>query len=211
MSGLEAVGAIASIAQLCSYIRHSLNSIRSTLKYIKNLPKNLKKRSHYLDSLTSIVNQIASSPRLQMPDFEIHLKSVKADINELRDILVESLQKHTGKDPKSLLNACWRRSSLEERIANIFSYLERNKSSLQLYLTTINTYTPGDMPDKVSEQIHEPTRHHKQKQTRTVGDRATDSVSRDLEDSASYDRFDSRKYEDVTQTGTNGTAVGNDW
>lgn len=128
MSGLEAFGTTVNVAQLCSYINHSLASIRSTLEYLRDLPHTVQKRTAYLDSLNLIIDSIAHNPSLRTSAVEVHLRSVTADINSLRDILVKILQKTSGKRIKCFWKVYWSRSGLEEKITATFTSLEPTKA-----------------------------------------------------------------------------------
>ena len=134
MSGLEALGAIASISQLCIYIHRSLCWIQVTIKDAKELPEQIRKKSQYLYSLSSIIDLVSQNPSLQTHGIEPHLQNIKEDIASLETLLSKSLRLLKGQALKRLWRIFLEFSNTKKEIARSFSTLEQNKSNLHLYI-----------------------------------------------------------------------------
>ena len=133
---MDVLATVVNVSTLCQYIYHGIISIRTTIKYIRDLPDTIKDRSQYLASLASIVEQIAQTRTLQTTTIEIHLNSVKDNINSLRDLVLKSQDIKLKKRPKRLWKAYRYGPGLEDKTAKVFTYLEQSKSNLQLYIMT---------------------------------------------------------------------------
>ncbi|MCJ1329139.1 hypothetical protein MMC10_005817 [Thelotrema lepadinum] len=135
MSGLEVVGGIASVSQLCVYIAQSLAWVQATIKAVKDLPHPIQRKSQYLLSLKSIVDSIAHTPSLQTRDIEPHLQNIRQDVTTLTYLLSKATEILDGKLFPRVWKAYWTLSSTEKEISNALLNLELAKSNLHLYLT----------------------------------------------------------------------------
>ncbi|KAI9690690.1 MAG: hypothetical protein M1820_009894 [Bogoriella megaspora] len=228
MSGLETLGAIVNIAQLCSYLHHTILSIRATLEYLKTLPQSIKKRAQYLDSLASVIDTISITPRLRTHTTKALLESIRTDIDLVRDTLIASLRKATGPPLKRLWRIHCGKSRLEANIAGAFASLEQNKSSLQLYFMATSTITmqPNDEHlAKTPDGVRDTAKHRRERLEAQpgsdgdavrktadcggadVGQRTSrgDLLNSNLAPKPSNTK-DARVWGKITQTGSNSTA-----
>lgn len=137
MAGVETIGAVASIAQLCTYISHTISSIRTAFEDVKNLPGRVQQQIDNLQSLSSVIESIRLNHSLQTPCVERHLEHISKQIISIKSLLLECLRKVKSKPLRSFWYCLWTKSQTEDQVHSAFKALESSKSNLQLFLLNI--------------------------------------------------------------------------
>jgi hypothetical protein len=138
MSGLEVLGAFAAASQIVDQGRKIISFISVLYSKIRDAPESIRKRSAQLNQLIEIANLIKGNPALQIDSLAAILRTCLCEIDVLRQIL-ESISV-TSEDNK--VEKVWKTLvgiSKEERIVVLFTNLEREKNSLALCITAIDS------------------------------------------------------------------------
>ena len=136
MSGLEALGAAASVAQVAQLSLALVTSLTSLYHSIRDAPWIMQARLVQVQTLIDISRRIAEQPQLQTPEVEAILMTCLRDSKALlQDLVVEA----GGSKLKKWTHAMG--SLIEEkRIISRLERLELAKASLTLCIVQIDSY-----------------------------------------------------------------------
>jgi hypothetical protein len=136
MSGLEALGAAASVVQVAQLSLALVTSLTSLYHSIRDAPWIMQVRLVQVQTLIDISRRIAEQPQLQTPEVEAILMTCLRDSKALlQDLVVEA----GGSKLKKWTHAMG--SLIEEkRIISRLERLELAKASLTLCIVQIDSY-----------------------------------------------------------------------
>jgi hypothetical protein len=136
MSGLEALGAAASVVQVAQLSLALVTSLTSLYHSIRDAPWIMQARLVQVQTLIDISRRIAEQPQLQTPEVEAILMTCLRDSKALlQDLVVEA----GGSKLKKWTHAMG--SLIEEkRIISRLERLELAKASLTLCIVQIDSY-----------------------------------------------------------------------
>ncbi|KIX08617.1 uncharacterized protein Z518_03273 [Rhinocladiella mackenziei CBS 650.93] len=133
MSGVEALGAVAGTAQLASYVSRLILAIQRAISQLKDAPRRLQEHKNGLLVLASFLEFVSQTDYLLATEIQSYLAQIQSNVNTLLEVLDSSLRHATDKSVKRYWRVLINPRS-EEQILNSFIALERDKSSLQLWL-----------------------------------------------------------------------------
>jgi hypothetical protein len=152
MSGFEALGVLASIAQLLDYSLKLSSLVREVYSRVRDAPERVATHTAQIRQLVDTARLIGRSSDLQRPLVGIHIKATLAEAESLLRILERMVQDYTkGTSKKRIWKALI--GAGERRMLTSFDRLEKEKSALILCIGFIHTETLGTIRDGVDELI----------------------------------------------------------
>jgi len=138
MSGVEALGAVASATQLVAYVSKLILAINDVIQQLKDAPRRLQERMASLHFLASFLDYVSKTDHyLLNTNIRKYLFRIQENVNNLLDALETSYRQITDKS----IRRYWKALAFhkcEEQILKSFAALENDKSSLLLFLTGAN-------------------------------------------------------------------------
>jgi hypothetical protein len=137
MTGLEVIGALASISQIGHY---TISIVASLVRFYGSLeaaPARLRSGCDQLDQLAQTVVLIQQNSALQTRSVVAHVESLAAHISLLEKGLKDMLAQTKRSRLKRAAKACLG-SQEEARLAEAFAQIEVGKSALGLSMLEIN-------------------------------------------------------------------------
>ena len=135
MSGLEVVGAVASVGQLASYLAQVAGSLCELYKKIQKAPRIVKLYLHAAEQFRILAKHLGDNEWLQTEIISQQLKSISKQIQEALELLPNM------KEAKTSIARLSGRTSMayqllrnEEALKSIFAALEEKKSCLILWI-----------------------------------------------------------------------------
>ncbi|KAF2136835.1 uncharacterized protein K452DRAFT_312854 [Aplosporella prunicola CBS 121167] len=135
MSGVEAIGVIASASQISSYILNIILQINTIRTELRDAPDRIKQQDKDLSILLSTIKTIQSVELPREEEFQDYILSVQKNVTDLR----RTLEKNHDRLEKTSLVRFWtaiKAIKAEDQILKKFGSLEIAKSNLSLYLQT---------------------------------------------------------------------------
>jgi hypothetical protein len=133
MSGLEVVGAVVNAVQLVGVLKQILAFISQQ----HGATERTRAQAAQAENLVDIVTEIHQKPEFQTPTIRSAvnrcLQQAEALLRELKVLTPDNNTKRTAKYRKA-----WQRSMRNTAIQEIFSSLEREKSTILLCIESIN-------------------------------------------------------------------------
>jgi hypothetical protein len=137
MSGIEVIGAIASVVQLVDVCFRVTKSLFDLLSTVRRIPEVMKQRQANVEQLQEILRMIRDCPVLQTANIGQVLGSIATKLQNLRGIL-EKLINTSGKGTKKHCRALFG-AVKEKRIISIFNELESDKTMLILCIVNVDS------------------------------------------------------------------------
>jgi hypothetical protein len=138
MSGLEILGVAASAVQLAQVTLVIVTTWSSLFLQIRDTPNIVQNRILQVKSLIDIARLIASKYHLQTKEVKIVLGRCLEKADELRDVLQGLFVEEDGSAVKR-----WAKSVgglvMERKILALMKNLEREKTALQLCISSIDS------------------------------------------------------------------------
>ena len=134
MSGLEAVGAVAAIAQLASYTLAAAASIQALRSEVQTAPLRIQQRADYLESLIEIIGFIHQTKHFHPGSVEVILRRITSRSSLIHDQVAGHLRSLEGKTLKKYWRTVVIRKQ-EQDILGALTSLEHDKSNLVIYLS----------------------------------------------------------------------------
>ena len=137
---MEAIGAVASVAQLTNYILNSLASLFDAYQKVRSLPKRIKQHFEQIDRLRGTLEDIQTSAATWKPSVIEHLRALGCTIQLLRDSLEKLLVRQNRTFIRRLLKT-WIKDTESSQLESILTLIEADKSSLLLSIAAQATAT----------------------------------------------------------------------
>lgn len=137
MSGIEVIGAIASVPQLVDVCFRATQSLFGLLSTVRRIPEVVKQRQANVEQLHEILPMIRDCPALQTAKIGHVLRSIATKLQNLR----ETLEKLINTSDKGIKKHCraLRGAVQEKRIISIFNELESDKTILILCIVSVDS------------------------------------------------------------------------
>ena len=145
MSGIEALGAVASAAQLAYYLFEAASMIVKQFKKLRNVSKRLQQHIDTVDNLLGVAEQVRSNQWLQTPAIALLLGVVLRHAEHAQKLL-PNLERNSSKNLWLTLNywRAYQHTRKEEEVLQIFATLEEHKSALTLCILEIQSKQMGE-------------------------------------------------------------------
>ena len=141
---MELAGGLASISQLAHYGLSSASILLELYKSISQGPEFVRQYRHNIEQLRVIVDLISCNQLLQSESIEDILVSINTEASSLQSILGQTRTACIGKKLERL-KITWTIFVREQRIKDVFTSLEKKKSTLVLYIGEKNTKLLGSI------------------------------------------------------------------
>ena len=145
---MEAIAGVASVAQLTKYAIGLITAISDNYEKVTGQPAKLRQRVCQLEILCSILQTVTANISLDTDPIRHSLEVIKARIRDLNKLL----EKEQDKQKQSLLKKfckAWLGVSKEQKIFDILSDLESDKSALLISIAEVNT----DISSKIYRRL----------------------------------------------------------
>jgi hypothetical protein len=138
MSGLEAIGVLASTAQLAAYAVKAAVLFSDIYDRLKYAPERIEEHAHQIERLIDIIAYVRDKESLHTTLVFAQLKCTIKQAYSLRELLVKVLGQYTQ---PSLRLRCWKvlKGTKERQILAALQSLEREKTQLSLCLTAVQS------------------------------------------------------------------------
>jgi hypothetical protein len=138
MSGLDALGVVASAAQLVVYGKGILDFLASIYDRIRDAPQQYREYEIQLRLLINIAQNISNTPALQIPDVKYHLDATFVEVRRLQSILCSPT---SGFLKSSGLRNYWKLITWddEKKISLLLDRLHLKNMGLLSCINTVNT------------------------------------------------------------------------
>jgi len=137
MTGLEIVGALASIAQVGVYTINIIASIRQVYGTLQTAPARLHRGCQQLNELSETLLQIQHNPALQTKRVVAHAGNLIQHIESLEKMLKDMLANTKKSKLRRAAKICLG-SQEEQRLVEAFAQIEIEKSALALSVFEAN-------------------------------------------------------------------------
>jgi hypothetical protein len=137
MSGIEVIGAVASVVELVDVCFRVTQSLFGLLSTVRRIPEVVKQRQANVEQLQEILLMIRDCPVLQTAKIGHVLRSIATKLQNLRGTL-EKLINTSDKGIKKYCRAL-RGALQEKRIISIFNELESDKTILILCIVSVDS------------------------------------------------------------------------
>lgn len=137
-TNMDAIGAIASVAQLTSYLVGSLAYAFEVYQKVKSRPEKLRLQFREVEVLRFIVIEIRKIPALHKPNIQSQLHSLTDFVGSLVAVLNKLLAQQSRILAKRFLKI-WIKDTENVRLESILTTIERQKNSLILSIATVQT------------------------------------------------------------------------
>jgi len=149
MSGIEAVGVLASIAQLLEFGLKLTSLINDVYNRIEEAPEKVLLHTTHIKQLIHLIQE---QSELQNPTVHSHVRTTLAEAEKLQQILQRMVEDYTkGSGKKRLWKALVGRE--ERRMVASLERLEKEKSALILCINFKHIETLGIVRDSVGALI----------------------------------------------------------
>ena len=144
MSGIEAVGLLASVSQLATYTINICTLISEIYHKIQNAPKIIQERIQQLEELIVTTRQIKNRALLHTENISAHIQSTLHHAKVLYTTLDKVKQDYLC---SNLLRRYWKilKGDREKEILASFKRLEQEKSALLLNISVVHTDLLGNI------------------------------------------------------------------
>jgi hypothetical protein len=142
MSGVEVVGVVASTLQIAACISNIIILVIDVREELRRGPLKIKEQAEYLTSLVFVLQSLEKNPLLQKPELQLLLAVLEDKIRLLQDKVHRYLQSPAKGSFRKVCVAIGG-VQVEEKIANSVEALDREKSTLLLYISA-----------RSSEEVH---------------------------------------------------------
>jgi hypothetical protein len=138
MSGLEALGALASAAQVAAYVVKVAAFLSDVCEKLKHAPERIRQHEHQIERLIDIILHIKENPSLHTQLIFAQLDSIIAQAYSLQALLGKLLSQYTQ---SSFRRRYWKalKGNKEKQVLAALQNLEREKTGLSLCLTASQT------------------------------------------------------------------------
>lgn len=153
MSGLEAIGIVASILQIAQYAISITSTVSEIYGTVNDSPAKIREGLEQLKRLVVTVKLVTASEALQSEDVQIHVVAILDRVRKLH----AALDKLVAEPPKSL-KRYWKvaiGNTTENRVFDSFVQLEKDKTALTLSLTANQMSLTGSVQRDVSRLVEE--------------------------------------------------------
>jgi hypothetical protein len=149
MSGFEAIGVLASIAQLLEFGLKLTSLINGVYNRVKEAPEKVLLHTAHINQLICLIQE---ESELQNPIVHSHVRTTLAEAEKLQQILERMVVDYTKGSRKKRL---WKAQVGREERSMVASLeiLEKEKSALILSISFTHTETLGIIRDSVGELI----------------------------------------------------------
>ncbi|TVY87774.1 hypothetical protein LAWI1_G006406 [Lachnellula willkommii] len=152
MSGIEAIGVLASIGQLLEFGLKITSLINDVYNRVKDAPEKVLLHTAHIKQLVETACLIQEESELQNPLVHSHVRATLQEAEKLQRILERMVVDYTkGSGKKRLWKTLVGRE--ERRMIASFDRLEKEKSALILCISFTHTETLGIIRDSVGELI----------------------------------------------------------
>ena len=155
MSGLEVVGAVASVVQLTSFAAEIADSISKLYKKLRNAPKALRQYLTTVDQLRDVVLLLRGNEWLRAKDIIDRLESIARKIDEALELLPKVKSKSDSRFlriPRGAREA-YQYMRNEEELNTIFVALEEMKSTLVLCVLSTQVRLIGETSENSTQLL----------------------------------------------------------
>lgn len=146
MSGLEVIGAIASVAQLAQYVMGTNSSIFELCSVLRHAPKKFQQHAYTVKQLSEMIQLVQANQWLRSSSAVADiLEDITQRVKEAQDLLRRA--EPGGFSNVRTTTKYWKHFKnlrKESQIAGIFAELEKKKSSLSLCILEIQTKHSGE-------------------------------------------------------------------
>ena len=142
---MEIAGGLASISQLAHYGLSSASILLELYKSINRGPEFVQQYRNSIQQLLNIVDLVRHNKLLQSQSIEDILASILAEASELQSVLGQTREASVGKKLERL-KITWTIFIKEQEIKDVFTSLEKKKSTLVLHI--------GEKNVRLLESIH---------------------------------------------------------
>lgn len=145
MSGLEAIGAVASVAQLVNYIIGTNSSIFELRRKLQEAPTRLKRQTATLEEVIKIAQLLKENEFVQNDMIATTLNHIITKVDQTQDMLpqidinLSSMSKRLTKKWKT-----FKHMRNEDRLLEILAELRDHKISLVLCIANIQVKQSGE-------------------------------------------------------------------
>lgn len=146
---MEAVGLIASAAQISVYAFSIASTIQDIRSAIRNGPTLLQERSQQLDVLSLVVRKIGLDTRLHSDEVARYLVTVQSKILRLNNIIRAGLQTPT-KSFLQKLRAATTFINRDKEVEDSFTALQRDCQILNIYVSLPSSTSGGGQRRDIS-------------------------------------------------------------
>ena len=145
MSGIEALGAVASAAQLAFYLFETSSVISKQFKRFRNVSKRLQQHTETVNHLLQVAEQVQSNQWLQTPAIALLLGVVLKHADYAQSML-SNLGTKSSENPRLKLNywRAYKDTKKEEEVLQVFASLEEHKSALALCILEVQSKQMGE-------------------------------------------------------------------
>ena len=145
MSGIEALGAIASAAQLAYYLIETASVIAKQFKRLHNVSKRLQQHVETVKHLLGVAEQVRSNQWLQTPAIA-RLLGVVLKHAEYAQSMLPKLETNSSANQRLMINywRAYKHTKKEEEVLQVFTILEKHKSALTLCILEIQSKQMGE-------------------------------------------------------------------
>ena len=133
---MEAVGLLASAAQISAYVFSIVSAVREARTQIRKAPSQLQDKAEQLLFLQSIVDTIKANERLHTDRIGNYLARIEDKISRLHRAVLRSLEDLKAKSYRKIWSA-FAVVKAQKQIQETFADLDQDKSNLHFHVTSV--------------------------------------------------------------------------
>ncbi|KAI1178938.1 hypothetical protein F4777DRAFT_575590 [Nemania sp. FL0916] len=148
MSGLEVLGAVASTAQLLTYIITVSSSLGEVRYKIRNALQRLQQYNRQSTELVAITEQLMQNPPVRNKEFDVHVETLSSKVTAIRAILTDLNNLSRKRQRWNMMS-----SDLPRQLDEYFRDARNTMGNLIFLIVSQNAHDQKELMEHVQRQI----------------------------------------------------------